>query len=146
MSYIFDHIGIIVNNIEGAIQLYGKMLGLIPSEKGIIKIPGHGIKVAILPIGDRFIELIEPMETKDGSETRFARFLREKGEGLFHFCILTDDYNSQVSVLKRKGYTVVEELGTGVFPGHELRMAWLQPEDTKGVWIELVDKASLPES
>jgi methylmalonyl-CoA/ethylmalonyl-CoA epimerase len=144
MSYHFDHIGIVVKNIEEAIQLYGKILGLVPSEKGIIKIPEHGIKVALLPIGDRFIELIEPMENKNGSESRFTKFLREKGEGLFHFSVLTDDYDAQVSILKGKGYNVVEEIGTGVFPGYELRLAWLQPEDTRGVWIELVDKASLP--
>lgn len=118
------------------------MLGLTPWDKGIVRNPEHGLQVVLLPIGDSFIELIEPI----GPESRFSRFLKERGEGLFHLSIFTEDFDAEVKSFKAKGFPVQEEEAKNLFPGYTVRLAWLPPEATRGHWIELVDAASVPKA
>lgn len=135
-----DHVGIVVNNIDEALKSYMNILGLQPWDKGIVKISDKGLRVVLLRIGDNSIELIQSTD----SQNREARFLRERGEGLFHLSIFTESFDAEVKALKGKGFTVEEEETKTLFPGHTLRLAWLPPKDTRGVWIELVDSASRP--
>jgi methylmalonyl-CoA/ethylmalonyl-CoA epimerase len=134
-----DHVGIVVKNIEEAIKLYCDILHLDSS--GIQRISDGKVKLALLSIGDNAIELIEPIT----SEGRFVKHLREKGEGLFHINIFCEDYDAEVAKLKEKGYKPEEEVVTEIAPSlPPLRMAWLPPEGTKGVWVEVADVASIP--
>lgn len=135
-----DHVGVVVKNLDEALKLYGDILRLSPWDLGTIILKDLGVKLALLPIGDNFIELLEPISTKG----RFARYLREKGEGLFHLSIFTEDFDAEVKALKEKGYKLEEEVTTQLFSGFNVRLAWLSPEETTGLWIELVDLASLP--
>jgi hypothetical protein len=109
---------------------------------GTVTLPKEqGVRLVWLPIGDNFIELIEPMDTK----TRFARHLKENGEGFFHISVFAEDYDKEIKTLKEKGYKLEEE--SFVFlPGSKVKLAWLSPKQTKGAWIEIVDMASLPPS
>ena len=139
MSIRFDHLGIVVKDIDEAASLYNKMLGLTPWDKGVVEDPENGVRLLSLPTGDTFIELIQPTSP----ENRFARFLRERGEGLFHLSFFTDDFDKEVRALKEKGFTVEEEVAH-ISPEHPFRLAWLSPKSTLGVWIELVDMSALP--
>jgi methylmalonyl-CoA/ethylmalonyl-CoA epimerase len=136
-----DHVGIIVNNMDEALKSYTNILGLPPLDKGIIRLPDkEGVQLVLLRIGDNFIELIQPTNFQN----REGRFLRERGEGLFHLSIFTESFDAEVKALKEKGFAVEEEEIKTLFPGYTLRLAWLPPKDTQGVWIELVDSASVP--
>jgi len=149
MAYKLDHIGIVVRNIEEAAKLYGDLLGLTPWSKGISAFPHVGIKQVQLRKGDdfgnNFIELLEPIKNEEGVETIFSTHLKERGEGLFHISVFIDDYDKRISELRKKGFTVEEWRDENLFPGHTLRMGWLQPKDTHGVWIEFVDATAIPE-
>lgn len=135
----FNHVSHVVKNLDEAIKLYSDILRLKPWDPGIITLPKEqGTKLVWLPIGDNVIELIEPTDTK----TRFARHLREKGEGFFHISIFAEDYDTEIRRLKEKGYKLEEE--SFLFLGSKARLAFLVPEQTKGVWIEIVDMASVP--
>ena len=140
MSIRFDHLGIVVEDIDEAASLYHKTLGLTPSDKGVVEDSENGVRLLALPTGDTFIELVQPISSKN----RFARFLREHGGGLFHLCFLTDDFDKKVQALKEEGFIVEEEMAH-ISPEHPFRLAWLSPKSTLGVWIELVDMAALPE-
>ena len=144
MSCTLHHVGIVVSNLEEAIRLYSNIPGLTPRDKGVIKLPKVGLQQTHFRIGHNFIEVIEPIKTEDGSESRFAKFLRERGEGLFHLSIFTDDFDKDVSALKEKGFSVAVEEVRDLYPGYTIRLAWLHPEETRGVWIEYVDAASHP--
>lgn len=141
MSIRFDHLGIVVKDIDEAASLYNKMLGLTPWDKGIVEDAENGVRLLSLPAGDTFIELIQPISP----DNRFARFLRERGGGLFHLCFFTDDFDKEVGALKEKGFTVEEEVAH-ISPEHPFRLAWLSPKSTLGVWVELVDMSALPEN
>jgi methylmalonyl-CoA/ethylmalonyl-CoA epimerase len=140
MTVQFDHLGIVVKDINEAARLYGEMLGLKPWDKGVVEDAENGVLLLSLPTGNTFIELIQPTRP----DNRFARHLKERGEGLFHLCFFTEEYDKEVGAWREKGYSVEEETANS-FPGHPFRLAWVPPESAKGVWVELSDAAALPE-
>ena len=140
MANRLHHLGTIVRSIAEARKVYDNLLGITPRYQEIKEIPAQGLRLAGLRLGDIGIELLEPSDV----DSRFSRFLRERGEGLFHLNIFTDDFDTEVKTLKDKGFTLEEYEEKAMFAGHTLRLAWLKPEDTYGVWIELVDEKSAP--
>jgi methylmalonyl-CoA/ethylmalonyl-CoA epimerase len=144
MAHILHHVGIVVNNLEEAIGLYNRIPGFVPRDKDIKKSPKRGLQQVHFFIGNNFIELIQPIETGDGSKNRFAEFLKKRGEGLFHLAIFTDEFDKDVRALKEKGFAVEETEAKDLYPGYTIRLAFLRPEETRGVWIEYVDSASHP--
>jgi methylmalonyl-CoA/ethylmalonyl-CoA epimerase len=133
-----NHVGIVVKNLEEAGKMCVDILGLEPWEAGTLELKGpKGIRIKLFRIGNNSIELIEPV----GTRSRAYRQLKEKGEGLFHLSIFTDDFDAEVKALREKGYEVEEE--TKPMMGYNTKLAFLPPEKTKGVWIELVDSASI---
>jgi catechol 2,3-dioxygenase-like lactoylglutathione lyase family enzyme len=138
MVWKLDHVGHIVKNLDEGMKLY-KKLGLTPSDSGIIEFAEFGARMAFFPFAGIELELIEPGgRGKDPA----ARCLKERGEGLFHLSIRTDDYETEVKTLREKGFTVEEY--THSRPGQTSRLAFLAPEETLGLWIEFIDTAGDP--
>jgi catechol 2,3-dioxygenase-like lactoylglutathione lyase family enzyme len=135
-----DHVTLVVNNLDAAVKAYQKILHLTPEGGSTKDLPE--IKLAMLPTaaGAR-IELIEP---KANARNRIARFLKDRGEGVFGLSVFVDDFDNEVKSLREKGVAVEEEIQASVHPGYPLRLAWIPPEESHGVWIELVDSESLP--
>ena len=137
-----DHVGIVVRDLDDVLKMYGEMFGLSPWGKGIVNDAENGVRLVLLPVGDSFVEFIQPTN----STNRYARFLEERGEGLFHLSFFTDEYDEKVGALKKRGIAVVEEVARTIFPGYAVRLAWVPPESARGVWIELVDMTSMPDT
>jgi methylmalonyl-CoA/ethylmalonyl-CoA epimerase len=131
----FNHVSHIVKNLDEAIKMYSDILRISPWDVGVVTT--KEVKLVWLPLGDNFIELMEPID----SENRFARHLEEKGEGFFHISIFADEYDTEIKALKEKGYELDEE--SFMFGGVQARLAFLSPEQTKGAWIEIVDIAGM---
>ena len=94
-----DHVTMVVKNLEGALKAYEKILQLTPEGGPIRNLPGG--RLAMLPTrGGARIELIEPKNT---SKNRLARFLKERGEGVFGLSVFIDDFDAEVKVLRKKG-------------------------------------------
>ncbi|MFC7392841.1 VOC family protein [Scopulibacillus cellulosilyticus] len=92
-----DHIGIVVANLELAINKYCDTLG---AELDHIEDYGDGLlTIAFLPIGNVQIELIQPL--KPGSSA--WDFLQEHGEGIEHIAFKVDEVNKEWDrILKQK--------------------------------------------
>jgi len=135
-----DHATMVVKNLDEAIKTFEKILRLTPEGGFIRSFPE--CRLAMLPTesGAR-IELIEPDTAVD---SRFARFLRERGEGVFGLSIFVDDFDTEVRTLREKGVTVEDDMQAALFPENPFRIAWVPPEEGHGVWIELVDLEALP--
>ena len=138
-----DHVGIVVHDLDKTLALYQDMLNLEPTEMGIFDSAEQGVRMALLPVGDSYIELLQP--TSGGG--RIAGWLREpleaKGEGLWHISIFADDYEEEIRAIEAKGYKLEEELADFA-DGTTIRMAFLSPSQTAGHWIEIVDASNLP--
>jgi methylmalonyl-CoA/ethylmalonyl-CoA epimerase len=137
-----DHVGVVVKNIQEALDLYGNMLGLTPWNRGILENRKTGQRMVITrPRGGTFLEFIQPPTR---AESRHSRYMQEHGEGLFHLCFFSDDFDADVKALKRKGFALEEET-VSIFPGVQFRIVWIPPQSTRGVWIEIADKAAIPD-
>jgi len=124
-----DHIGIAVNDIDAALELYRDKLGF--EVGGIDEVPGFGVKVAFLPLGEGQIELVMPI-TEDSA---VAKFLDKRGPGFHHLCFRVDDIRAELARLEKKGIELVDkEPREGA---HGTLVAFLHPKSTGGVLIEL---------
>ncbi len=129
---ILDHIGIAVNDINAALELYRDKLGF--EVGGIDEVPGFGVKVAFLPLGEGQVELVMPV-TEDSA---IAKFLDKRGPGLHHLCFRVDDIRAELASLEKKGIELVDkEPREGA---HGTLVAFLHPKSTGGVLIELAQK------
>ncbi len=85
-----DHIAIAVNDVEVSARVYQKALGIDEIEFETVE--SEGVKVAIIPMENGRIELMQP--TKDDSPIK--KFLDKKGQGLHHMALETDDIDSEL--------------------------------------------------
>jgi catechol 2,3-dioxygenase-like lactoylglutathione lyase family enzyme len=133
MSLKLDHVGHVVNNIAEARKLYEEQLGLVP--RIAMDHPVFGARMIFYPFANIEIELIQPSNIPDD----FARrCLNERGEGIFHLSFVPDNYDAEVKALREKGFAV-EEIIIDEPTRKPARLAFLKPEETHGLWIELVD-------
>src|SRR3989337_2389042 len=95
-----DHVVIATENLEDAAAKWERNLGLKATER-VIRPLGSGFEVARLPVGDAFIELVQPVEEKG----RFYEQFKERGEGFFSISVEVDDLNAAVGYLRRKRAT-----------------------------------------
>jgi methylmalonyl-CoA/ethylmalonyl-CoA epimerase len=126
-----DHIGHVVRNFDETMDMYKNKFGLTPRQ--IMEFPEFDSKMAFFPFGDIEIEVIQPGgKGKDPA----GRCLKERGEGLFHLSMKVDNYDEEIKQWREKGFTVEEY--THTIQGHTTKLAFLAPEETKGLWIEFI--------
>ena len=127
-----DHVIIATEDVEEAATLWEKNLGL--KRDAALEHPlGAGFKVARLPIGDAFLELVQPVE----KEGRFYEQFQQRGEGLFSISVEVEDLEEAVSFLRDKDVKVSEP-EPSIWPG--ARLARINHEYTHGVSIQLIQR------
>ena len=134
------HVGIVVRDLAVAYRFYRDTLGLPLVREA--RLPGQGVRAALLAAGDTEIELLEPLDASSG----VGRFLARRGEGLHHLCLDTRDIHAALVVLKDKH---VELIDTAPRPGLAGQVAFLHPKACCGVLVELAmpaDDAPAPAS
>jgi methylmalonyl-CoA epimerase len=128
-----DHLGIAVRSLDEAVAFYEGVLGLKVS--GYETIPQEQTKVAMIPLGDTRIELLEAT----APDSPIARFLAKRGPGLHHICLRVLDLTVAVARLRASGARMInEEPGIGA-GGH--RYVFVHPVSAGGVLLELVEES-----
>jgi methylmalonyl-CoA epimerase len=134
MSHTIDHLGIAVKSLAQAKKFY-ETLGLEITDEEVVE--GEKVKVAMIPLGDSRIELLEPT----GPDSTVAKFLEKRGEGLHHVALHVPDLSHAVEELKASGARLISDeikVGAG---GH--LYIFVHPSSTGGVLLELVQEAAL---
>jgi methylmalonyl-CoA epimerase len=93
----------------------------------------------MLPVGESALELIE--SNNENSQT--SRWIRERGEGLYHICLEVDDIEAALDELRGKGVKLIDQIPRSGHGGH--RIAFLDPSSTAGILIELVEMSAQAE-
>ena len=127
-----DHVVIATGDMADAAARWERNLGLRVEER-VSRPLGAGFDVARLPVGDAFIELIQPVE----EEGRFAEQLKERGEGLFSVSIEVDDLDEAVAHLRGKGARITDPQ-QGIWPGS--RIARVSQSSAHGASIQLIER------
>ena len=125
-----DHIGIVVRDIQEALNVYETALGVPLKE--ITYVPDQQVQVAFLPLGESSIELVQP--TAEGTGT--AKFLAQHGEGIHHICIEVENIEAALERLRAHHVQLIDEEPR---PGAHGRVAFIHPRGAHGVLLELVE-------
>ena len=126
-----DHVVIATEEMADAAAKWERNLGLRVEER-LSRPRGASFDVARLPVGDAFIELLQPVQ-----EGRYAEQLKERGEGLFSLSIEVDDLDEAVAHLRGKG-AEVSEPQQGIWPGS--RVARVSRASAHGVSMQLIER------
>jgi len=127
-----DHLGIAVVSIAEA-RRFWEALGLAVAH--VEDVPQEGVRVAMIPLGELRIELIEPT----GPDSPVAKFLAKRGPGLHHLCLASDDLAADDAALRAGG---VELLRAQPSAGAEgARIQFVHPKSAGGVLVELSQRA-----
>ncbi|MDQ6711324.1 MAG: methylmalonyl-CoA epimerase [Candidatus Dormibacteraeota bacterium] len=131
-----DHVGIAVRDLDQAIQVYERRLGLRAS--GRERLEAEGIEIAMIPVGESRIELITPISP----ESRVHKFLADRGEAVHHVAYASDDVRAS---LERAGSDGAELLDVVPRAGaHGTRIGFVHPKSVCGVLTEFVEVDGRP--
>ncbi|HEX2413652.1 MAG TPA: methylmalonyl-CoA epimerase [Thermoleophilaceae bacterium] len=126
-----DHIGVAVENLEEAVELYRDRLGMAVQHRETVE--QQGVEAVLLGVGESHVELLRPL----GRDTAVGRFLDRSGPGLHHVAYGTEDIEAALDSVRSAGLTLIdEEPRTGI---RNSRVAFLHPKSTGGVLTELVE-------
>ena len=126
-----DHIGIAVDKLDEALQIYQDILGLKLEKIRVVE--NQKVRLAFLLAGETKIELLEPT----AAESALARFIEKKGEGIHHIALKVTNIEGFLKQLKEKGIALVDEKPRVGAEGGKI--AFLHPKSFKNVLIELCE-------
>ena len=129
------HVGLAVESIAGSRGFYETTLGLVGV--GEDEVVDQQVRVLMLQSPSRGeatrIELLEPMS--DASP--IARHLERRGPGLHHLAYAVEDLEGRLAMLLDEGVTLIDEVPR--IGAHGMKIAFLHPQSTGGVLIELCE-------
>ena len=125
-----NHLGIATKGIDEALRFWSEALGLDNVHTETIE--NQKVRVAMLPVGESRIELLEP--TADDSP--ISKFLEKRGGGIHHIAIEIDDIEAELRKLKDLGVRLIDEKPRIGAEG--CLIAFVHPSSTHGVLLELV--------
>jgi methylmalonyl-CoA epimerase len=128
-----DHIAIAVSSMDDALATFRELWGLEPERTE--RVESDKITEAMLPIGDTYLQLLEPTDPA----STVAKYIERRGEGLHHIAVQVDDLLGTLESLKAKGATLIDEQPRPGGGGHQV--AFVHPKTTNGILIELVEHA-----
>jgi len=123
------HIGIAVRSLDEALRVYTSAFGF--AAEHVEEVASQKTRVAMLPVGESRLELLEAME----EDSPVARFIAKRGEGIHHICFQVEDIKQEISRLKAAGVRMIDETPR---PGADgCLVAFVHPSSTNGVLVEL---------
>lgn len=126
-----EHIGIATPNIDDALVFWRDALGL--SVVHTEEVAEQGVRVAMLPVGEPRVELLEPTH----AASPVAKFLEKRGAGIHHIAVRVEDIRASLARLKAGGARLIdEEPRVGA---DNCLIAFVHPSASGGVLLELVE-------
>jgi len=129
-----DHIGLAVEEIEPALELYRDRFQLRVAHREVVA--DQGVEAVLLDVGENHVELLAPLD----AETPVGRFLARKGPGLHHIAYQVADIEQTLAALKEAGLQMIDDEPRIGIRGS--RVAFMHPRGTDGALTELVEPAA----
>ena len=127
-----DHLGIATKSIDEALKFWQDSLGLENVHTEIIE--EQKVRVAMLPIGESKIELLEPTS----EDSPISKFLEKRGGGIHHIAIEVEDIEISLAKMKENGAKLIDE--TPRIGAEGCLIAFVHPQSTNGVLLELTQR------
>ncbi len=127
-----NHLGIATKEIQEALRFWQDALGLEHVHTEVVE--DQKVRVAMLPIGETNIELLEPT----AEDSPISKFLEKRGDGIHHIAVEVENIATALQKLKDAGMQLIDE--TPRVGAEGCLVAFVHPKSTNGVLLELVQK------
>jgi methylmalonyl-CoA/ethylmalonyl-CoA epimerase len=128
-----DHIGVAVEELEPALELYRDSFDLQLAHREVVE--EQGVEAVLLDVGENHVELLAPL----GADTPVGRFLQRNGPGLHHVAYQVSDIDAALRELAGEGFELIDKTPRVGIGG--ARVAFLEPKSTGRVLVEIVEPA-----
>lgn len=130
-----EHIGIAVENLNEANELFQKLFGKAAYKRETVS--AEHVTTSFFEMGQSKVELLESTNA-DGP---ISKFIAKKGPGIHHIAFEVDDIRAEMARLKGEGFQLLsEEPKRGA---DNKLICFLHPKTTNGVLIELCQEIKL---
>ncbi len=127
-----NHLGIATKGIDEALKFWENALGLENVHTEIVE--DQKVRVAMLPIGESRIELLEPTS----EDSPISKFLEKRGGGIHHIAVEVEDIEAALAKLKQEGARLIDE--SPRIGAEGCLVAFVHPASANGVLLELVQE------
>jgi methylmalonyl-CoA epimerase len=128
-----DHIGVAVEALDPALELYRDSFKLELAHREVIE--EQGVEAVLLDVGENHVELLAPL----APDTPVGKFLAKNGPGLHHVAYQVSDIDATLGALKEAGLRLIDEQPRAGIRGS--RVAFMHPRSTGAVLTEIVQPA-----
>ena len=126
-----DHVGIAVSDLREAVERYRRTFGIEPVHRE--RMDDQGVEEVLFAVGESFVQLLGAL----GPDTPVGRFLGKRGPGVHHVGYRVASVADALEHLRAEGIGLIDEAPR---PGSRgTTIAFVQPKDTGGVLVELVE-------
>ena len=127
-----NHLGIATKGIDEALKFWQDALGLENVHTETVE--DQKVRVAMLPIGDTRIELLEATS----ADSPIAKFVEKRGGGIHHIAVEVEDIAASLKKLKSEGARLIDEEPRIGAEG--CLIAFVHPASSGGVLLELIQE------
>jgi methylmalonyl-CoA/ethylmalonyl-CoA epimerase len=125
------HVGIVVDDLDAAVDRYRHVLGVEPGHRE--RIEDQGVEEVLFDVdGGSAIQLLGAL----GPDTPVGRFLAKRGAGLHHVAYRVDGVAAALDRLRTDGVRLIDEEPRAGSRG--TMIAFVHPAEMGGVLVELV--------
>jgi methylmalonyl-CoA epimerase len=128
-----DHIGVAVEDLDGAVALYRDTYAMELVHREVVE--EQGVEAVLLDVGENHVELLAPL----GPDTPVGRFLASRGPGMHHVAYQVTDIERTLGALREQGIRLIDESPRIGIRGS--LVAFVHPKSTGGVLTEIVQPA-----
>ena len=129
-----DHIGIAVDDLDAAINLYENVLGMKLVHRETVT--EQGVDAVLFDVGENHVELLAPI----GEDTPVGKFLAKNGPGLHHVAYQVSNIEDTLESLKSDAIRLIDETPRTGIRGS--RVAFVHPKSSGAVLTEIVEPAA----
>lgn len=130
-----NHLGIATKGIDEALKFWAGALGLENVHTETVE--DQKVRVAMLPIGESRIELLEPTS----EDSPISKFLEKRGGGIHHIAVEVENIEDSLAKLKEQGMRLIDEKPR--IGAENCLVAFVHPASANGVLLELVQSEKI---
>ncbi|HPZ22857.1 MAG: methylmalonyl-CoA epimerase [Bacillota bacterium] len=127
-----DHLGIAVEDLAAAVELFRDTLGL--EYAGEETVADQKVRTAFFPLGESSVELLEATDP----DSPIAKYIEKKGPGIHHIALRVDDVAKAIEVLLGKGVRMIDTVPR--VGAHGAKIAFIHPKSTPGILVEICQR------
>jgi methylmalonyl-CoA/ethylmalonyl-CoA epimerase len=132
-----NHVAVVVRDLEAAIGHWERLGARLIERSHLAETQTDA---AVVELGGKHFELL----SSRAADSRVGRILRERGEGIHHLSFEVEHIEERLAEARAEGLRVLDATPRSGLHGRKI--AFLDPRDTSGTLIELVEEVPQPES